>query len=95
MPNSKKHPDIAKKFVRSHEVVFQTILKKDIFAKLQWKVFCAFTGHVAQVKMSHDHYLKMASYVWTEDETEFFLKLIKERNYGNIRFQATEKCHNL
>ncbi len=56
MPNGKasiwqKLPYIAKKFLRSHEVVFQAIRQRNILQNYTGNVFFAFTGHMAYVKV--------------------------------------------
>ncbi len=47
---SQKLPYIAKKFLRSHEVVFQAIRKRNISQNCNGNVFFTFTGHMAYVK---------------------------------------------
>ncbi len=54
---------------------------------MQWKLFFSHlqvTWCNVIHKKSYDHYLKMARYVWTEDETEFFVKLIKDKKITGI-----------
>jgi len=49
---------------------------------MQKRNIFAFSGHLAYIKVNPS--LKKAWYVWTEYETEFFIKFIKDKSITGI-----------